>query len=207
MLRETGLYKYYQEKDFKDGKDNEEHSRYANLGMLITNIKEFEASPSAESEASDESAPESTADENSLEPKNQDPLLTYLSNITLVSTGELNEEGGTSNVADAVNLMTMHASKGLEFKYVFLVGFEKDILPSRLSAYSDKSLAEERRLAYVGVTRAKKALFISYAQVRSMFGKSEPTGASSFLRDLVREYKGKQDVPLMIEAVKGYSFY
>ena len=103
--------------------------------------------------------------------------------------------------------MTMHASKGLEFKYVFLVGFEKDILPSRLCAYSDKSLAEERRLAYVGVTRAKKALFISYAQVRSMFGNSEPTGASSFLRDLVREYKGKQDVPLMIEAVKGYSYY
>ena len=207
MLRMTGLYKYYQEKDFKDGKDTEEHSRYANLGMLISNIKEFEAAPPVEDDSSEENSSETDGAATKQEKKTEDPLLTYLSNITLVSTGELNEEGGTSNVADAVNLMTMHASKGLEFKYVFLVGFEKDILPSRLCAYSDKSLAEERRLAYVGVTRAKKALFISYAQVRSMFGKSEPTGASSFLRDLVREYKGKQDVPLMIEAVKGYSFY
>ncbi len=204
MLRITGLYQFYQEKDFKEGKDNEEHSRYANLGMLISNIKEFESNSSAPS-ASDESAPESTGDSD--EKNEEDPLLTYLSNITLVSTGELNEDGETASGTDAVNLMTMHSSKGLEFKYVFLVGFEKDILPSRMCAFSDKSLAEERRLAYVGVTRAKKALFISYAQVRSMFGKSEPTGASSFLRDLVREYKGKQDVPLMIEAVKGYSFY
>ena len=206
MLRMTGLYKYYQEKDFKDGKDTEEHSRYANLGMLISNIKEFEAAPPVEDDSSEENTSEAES-ATEKEKKLEDPLLTYLSNITLVSTGELNEEGGTSNVADAVNLMTMHASKGLEFKYVFLVGFEKDILPSRLCAYSDKSLAEERRLAYVGVTRAKKALFISYAQVRSMFGNLEPTGASSFLRDLVREYKGKQEVPLMIEAVKGYSFY
>ncbi|MBE6423227.1 ATP-dependent helicase [Succinivibrio dextrinosolvens] len=204
MLRITGLYQFYQEKDFKDGKDNEEHSRYANLGMLISNIKEFESNSSAPS-VSDESAPESTSD--SAERNEEDPLLTYLSNITLVSTGELNEEGETASGTDAVNLMTMHSSKGLEFKYVFLVGFEKDILPSRMCAFSDKSLAEERRLAYVGVTRAKTALYISYSQNRSLFGKVEATGASSFLRELVREYKGKHDVPLTIESISSASYY
>ena len=204
MLRITGLYQFYQEKDFKEGKDNEEHSRYANLGMLISNIKEFESNSSAPS-VSDESAPESTSD--SAERNEEDPLLTYLSNITLVSTGELNEEGETASGTDAVNLMTMHSSKGLEFKYVFLVGFEKDILPSRMCAFSDKSLAEERRLAYVGVTRAKTALYISYSQNRSLFGKVEATGASSFLRELVREYKGKHDVPLTIESISSASYY
>jgi DNA helicase-2/ATP-dependent DNA helicase PcrA len=204
MLRITGLYQFYQEKDFKEGKDNEEHSRYANLGMLISNIKEFESNSSAPS-VSDESAPESTSD--SAESNEEDPLLTYLSNITLVSTGELNEEGETASGTDAVNLMTMHSSKGLEFKYVFLVGFEKDILPSRMCAFSDKSLAEERRLAYVGVTRAKTALYISYSQNRSLFGKVEATGASSFLRELVREYKGKHDVPLTIESISSASYY
>ena len=204
MLRITGLYQFYQEKDFKEGKDNEEHSRYANLGMLISNIKEFESNSSAPS-ASDESAPESTGDSD--EKNEEDPLLTYLSNITLVSTGELNEEGENASGTDAVNLMTMHSSKGLEFKYVFLVGFEKDILPSRMCAFSDKSLAEERRLAYVGVTRAKTALYISYSQNRSLFGKYEATGASSFLRELVREYKGKHDVPLTIESISSASYY
>lgn len=206
MLRLTGLYQYYQEKDFKEGKDNEEHSRYANLGMLISNIKEFESSGEENSSEIDVSSAENSVSGIESEKKDEDPLLTYLSNITLVSTGELNEDGESGSTADAVNLMTMHSSKGLEFKYVFLVGFEKDILPSRMCAYSDKSLSEERRLAYVGVTRAKTALFISYAQIRSIFGKSEPTGASSFLRDLVREYKGKKDVPLMIESVSGMSY-
>ncbi|WP_202108634.1 ATP-dependent helicase [Succinivibrio dextrinosolvens] len=204
MLRITGLYQFYQEKDFKEGKDNEEHSRYANLGMLISNIKEFESNSTAPA-VSDESAPDSTADSD--EKKEEDPLLTYLSNITLVSTGELNEDGETASGTDAVNLMTMHSSKGLEFKYVFLVGFEKDILPSRMCAFSDKSLAEERRLAYVGVTRAKTALYISYSQNRSLFGKVEATGASSFLRELVREYKGKHDVPLTIESISSASYY
>ena len=71
MLRMTGLYKYYQEKDFKDGKDTEEHSRYANLGMLISNIKEFEAAPPAE----DDSTEENTSEAESATEKEKKTLL------------------------------------------------------------------------------------------------------------------------------------
>ncbi len=205
MLNDTGLYLMYREKDAKEGKDNEEHSRYANLGMLVSNVKEFETARAN----SDENVKPSSESESAVVgvEDDEDPLLTYLSNITLVSTGELDEDGETENRKDAVNLMTMHSSKGLEFNYVFLVGFENTILPSKRADISEKSLSEERRLSYVGITRAKKALYISYSQNRSMFGKIEPTGASRFLRELVKAYKGQKDVPLTIEPINEASYY
>ena len=125
-----------------------------------------------------------------------DPLLTYLSNITLVSTGELNEDGSNgAPVCDAVNMMTIHSSKGLEFKYVFLVGFESGILPS---SRSEGNCSEERRLAYVGITRAKKQLYITYARARNIFGNTQISGASQFLRDIVRKYNESDSKPYII---------
>ena len=189
MLQNTGLYGYYMLKDAKEGKDNEEHSRYSNLGTLVSNVKEF-IQQESEIISNDE-------DEGS-----EDPLLNYLSNISLVSTGELDEEGNNDHHVDAVNMMTMHSSKGLEFKYVFLVGFERDILPSKRAVYNDsasnRQLDEERRLAYVGITRAKKRLYISYAQYRNLFGATNPAGASDFLRDIVRKYSGQESRPFVI---------
>mgnify|MGYP002677416684 FL=1 len=181
------------------------------MGVLVSNVKEFEASMQAQAEkaSSDEEAKDINADnvEDSASGETasnvlEDPLLTYLSNITLVSTSELDEDGSSSTECDAVNMMTIHSSKGLEFKHVFLVGFENTILPSQRSVDigSDKSISEERRLAYVGITRAKEDLYISYAQNRSMFGNIVPTGASQFLRQIVRSYNEvkKEERPFKI---------
>lgn len=197
MLQHSGLYEFYQAKDAKEGKDDEEHSRYGNLGMLVSNVKEFITSYEENEAEQIDKVEETSARDSALE---TDPLLTYLSNITLVSTGELSEDGSDNSSIDAVNMMTMHASKGLEFKYVFLVGFEAGILPSKRAEMSGsvKGLSEERRLAYVGITRAKTELYISYAQARSLFGSQNAAGASLFLRDIVRKYTSATEKPYVI---------
>lgn len=192
MLTVTGLYTFYSEKDAKEGKSEEDNSRYKNLGVLVSNVKEFEASV--------EQGEVSVDSENEVE--SEDLLTLYLTNITLVSGGEINENGSDEAMPfECVNLMTIHASKGLEFKYVFICGFESDILPSsRKSSSGDSSLEEERRLAYVGITRAKEQLVISYAKSRTMFGKNELKGASSFLYDIVGSYENSDNKPYKIVA-------
>lgn len=200
MLRVSGLYEYYQAKDAKEGKSDSDNSRVANLGALVSNVKDFVISlENMQNSADDTQIQENfTSDDADAIDLSQDPLLTYLSNITLVSTGELKEDGSDDNHADAVNMMTIHSSKGLEFKYVFLVGFEAEILPSRRSLESKRGVNEERRLAYVGVTRAKSKLFISYARTRSLFGNTNRAGASDFLRETVATYNGAKEKPYQI---------
>ena len=87
---------------------------------------------------------------------------------------------------DAVTLMTLHSSKGLEFPVVFLVGFEEGIFPSAQSI-ADGELEEERRLCYVGITRAKKKLYVSYTDGRMLFGSYMPSRPSSFLEEIPQE--------------------
>ncbi|MFN6038082.1 MAG: 3'-5' exonuclease, partial [Bacteroidota bacterium] len=79
---------------------------------------------------------------------------------------------------DKVSLMTIHAAKGLEFPYVFIVGMEENLFPSQLSLESRTELEEERRLFYVALTRAEKKAILSYANIRYRYGKvnySEPS--------------------------------
>ncbi len=87
---------------------------------------------------------------------------------------------------DCLSLMTLHAAKGLEFPRVFLVGFEENILPHRSSVEAD-TVEEERRLAYVGITRAQQNLTLSYARTRRRYGKTEECQPSRFLEELPRE--------------------
>jgi len=84
---------------------------------------------------------------------------------------------------DQVQMMTLHASKGLEFPYVFLLGFEEDILPHR-SSVEEGNVEEERRLTYVGITRAKKVLHLTMAGKRKQYGEIHETSASRFLEEL-----------------------
>ena len=84
---------------------------------------------------------------------------------------------------DAVQLMTLHSAKGLEFSQVYIVGMEEDLLPHRSSIEED-SVEEERRLCYVGITRARHNLTMTLAKRRKRFGESGPTQPSRFLEEL-----------------------
>ena len=105
-------------------------------------------------------------------------LVEYLNTLSLLSdVDKTSEESG-------VNLMTMHAAKGLEFSTVFLVGFEEGLFPYNRSIESEDEVEEERRLCYVGVTRACNNLFISSSRTRSMYGKLTPAKRSRFIHEM-----------------------
>jgi DNA helicase-2/ATP-dependent DNA helicase PcrA len=86
--------------------------------------------------------------------------------------------------ADSVVMMTLHASKGLEFPVVFIPGMEEGIFPGHQSMYSEEDVEEERRLAYVGITRAKRKLFISHANSRMLFGTTQRNLHSRFVIEI-----------------------
>jgi superfamily I DNA/RNA helicase len=94
-----------------------------------------------------------------------------------------------------IALMTIHAAKGLEFSYVFVVGCEDGILPYTLFSKSDVDPEEERRLLYVGMTRAKKMLFLTYAKKRMLYGRSLSLAMSPFLEPIQEELlmRGKSE--------------
>lgn len=91
--------------------------------------------------------------------------------------------------ADAVVMMTVHSAKGLEFPVVFMAGMEEGVFPSQNSSLYPNELEEERRLAYVGITRAKKKLYMTYAKVRMMFGSTVYNRPSRFVEEIPEEYR------------------
>ncbi len=98
--------------------------------------------------------------------------------------------------ANAVKLMTVHASKGLEFPYVFVTGLEQDLFPHRrmgAGVVSKEDGEEERRLFYVAITRAKKKLFLSYASVRTIYGQRQVNAPSEFLTDIDDKYTEQEE--------------
>ena len=112
-------------------------------------------------------------------------LLDFLENVALVQQEySLQEKNKKKDSKNGVRLMTLHGSKGLEFEVVFLVGFEEGILPHSNCLLDPDQVEEERRLCYVGVTRAKDFLYISYASRRLYFGKSSLGEPSRFLSDI-----------------------
>ena len=86
-----------------------------------------------------------------------------------------------------VTMMTLHAAKGLEFPVVFLVGMEEGIFPHSRSAMDDEEMAEERRLAYVGITRAEKELHLTHAVTRTLYGETKWNNMSRFIREIPEE--------------------
>lgn len=107
--------------------------------------------------------------------------------------------------AEGVQMMTLHASKGLEFPYVFIMGVEEDILPHRSSIEAD-TIEEERRLAYVGITRARQNLAMTFAAKRKQYGEIIDCSPSRFLDELPPEdleWEGMDDTPTEVKAVRG----
>ncbi|MBI5678416.1 MAG: UvrD-helicase domain-containing protein, partial [Planctomycetes bacterium] len=112
----------------------------------------------------------------------------FLEEVALVSDADELEDD-----VDAVTLMTLHTAKGLEFPVVFITGMEEGLLPHAESKDLDEELEEERRLCYVGITRAMKELFLTHARRRTRYGQMNPSIASRFLDEIPEEIIDKID--------------
>jgi DNA helicase-2/ATP-dependent DNA helicase PcrA len=121
-------------------------------------------------------------DYDELSPENA--LAEFLSEVALVQDVDQLESG--ADQSEAVTLITLHAAKGLEFPYVFLLGLEEGILPHARSVDTQDDLEEERRLFYVGITRAMRGLYLVYAFRRTLYGNSSVNAPSRFLADVPR---------------------
>jgi DNA helicase II / ATP-dependent DNA helicase PcrA len=160
VIERSGLRDHYQ----KD-KSEQAEARIENLDELISAARSFElsAEPPAEGEPA------------------IDPLTSFLTHAAL-EAGERQAGPGE----DCVQLMTLHAAKGLEFPVVFLVGMENGLFP-HARATDEGNLEEERRLCYVGITRARRRLYLSYAELRRLHGVEQISAPSQFLREIPQE--------------------
>jgi DNA helicase-2/ATP-dependent DNA helicase PcrA len=112
----------------------------------------------------------------------ENALAAFLEDVSLVQDVDQLDDSGA--VGDAVTLITLHAAKGLEYPYVFLVGVEEGVLPHQRSVDDPSQLEEERRLFYVGITRAMRGLYLVRAFRRTMYGNSSTSTPSRFLIDV-----------------------
>ncbi|WP_210507319.1 ATP-dependent helicase [Naasia sp. SYSU D00057] len=142
----------------RSSRDAQDEARAENVEELVAVTKEFQRNN-----------PEGT-------------LLDFLTEVSLVAAADdLDDRSGT------VSLMTLHTAKGLEFEAVFLTGVEEDLLPHRMSAGEPGGPAEERRLFYVGITRARKRLFLSLAMTRAQYGDVAVAMPSRYLQEIPAE--------------------
>ncbi|MFM2363629.1 MAG: hypothetical protein RLZZ316_2531 [Bacteroidota bacterium] len=156
-------------KELFNDKSTEGVQRYENIQELLNSIKEWVESPdNEEGEVVDKS------------------LAAYLQQITLLTDADEKDPN-----ADTVKLMTIHAAKGLEFGCVFAAGLEEMLFPNAMSINTREELEEERRLFYVVITRAKKKLWISYANSRYRFGQLVQNEPSRFIDEIPEQYLDK----------------
>ncbi|MBQ4201463.1 MAG: UvrD-helicase domain-containing protein [Bacteroidales bacterium] len=160
----SGLYAFY-----KDDTSIEGQARFANVEELVNSVAAFEEERRDEAEGAEDIF---TLDD-------------YLENVSLLSNVDLVDEDDTNN---KVALMTVHSAKGLEFPYVFVAGMEENLFPSQSMLLSQKDIEEERRLFYVAITRAGKAVSLSYAGTRMRNGRHESNSPSRFLREIDSQY-------------------
>lgn len=116
------------------------------------------------------------------EDEQQTPLAAFLDSAALDAG-----DGQADDYQDAVQMMTLHSAKGLEFPLVFLSGMEEDLFPHKMSADDSDRLEEERRLAYVGITRAMQKLVLSYAESRRLYGEEKYHVVSRFVREIPKD--------------------
>ncbi|WP_339220198.1 DNA helicase PcrA [Paenibacillus sp. FSL W7-1332] len=123
------------------------------------------------------------------EKNNEDKsLISFLTDLALIADiDSMNDDEEDRD--DAVVLMTMHSAKGLEFPVVFIIGMEEGVFPHSRAFMDNEELEEERRLAYVGITRAEKQLFLSCARMRTLFGRTTANMPSRFLEEIPEELK------------------
>jgi DNA helicase-2/ATP-dependent DNA helicase PcrA len=157
VIEKSGLIEFY-----KNSKAEQGEERIENLEELVNAARLFDFSIDNE--------------------ENLGPLELFLAHAAL-EAGEMQGE----DFDDCVQLMTLHSAKGLEFKVVFMVGMEEGLFPSMQSVEDPKRLEEERRLCYVGMTRAMQTLYMTYAESRRLYGRETYPRPSRFLREIPDE--------------------
>ncbi|HRO74764.1 MAG TPA: 3'-5' exonuclease [Crocinitomicaceae bacterium] len=163
IAKSSGILKeLYNEKD----KGPEEVERYQNLEELLGGVKTF-----------------SQSEENQLK-----TLPEFLIDVALLTDADEQKDEDRNKIS----LMTIHSSKGLEFKHVFLVGLEENLFPSQMSITTRADLEEERRLFYVALTRAEETCTISYANSRFVFGRLETAEPSRFISEIDQQYTERE---------------
>jgi len=125
--------------------------------------------------------------------ENDSGVADFLEEVALLS-----EADGIDKKNKAIHLMTLHSAKGLEFKVVFIVGLEEGILPHSRSILDNEQMEEERRLMYVGITRAQEKVYLVFASQRNIFGSTQINIPSRFLEDIpekiIRQYNQKKEI-------------
>ncbi|MBD1382376.1 DNA helicase PcrA [Metabacillus arenae] len=122
------------------------------------------------------------------EEKSEDKsLVAFLTDLALVADIDKLDEEEEEAPKDSVVLMTLHSAKGLEFPVVFLIGLEEGVFPHSRSLMEEAEMEEERRLAYVGITRAEQELFLTNAQMRTLYGRTSMNPESRFIREIPEE--------------------
>ncbi len=176
MLQTTGLIEFHQKEKGEKGQ-----ARVENLEELVNAARQFE--PDFADDV-DEDMP---------------PLAVFLDSAALDAG-----EGQADEYEDAVQLMTLHSAKGLEFPQVVLAGLEEGLFPHKMSLDEADGLEEERRLAYVGITRAMEKLVITYAESRRLYGNENFSTPSRFIREipsqLVSEVRLKNSISRPVSA-------
>lgn len=173
-----GLYAFY-----KNDPSIEAQSRASNIEELLNSVTHF--IEEKRDEYLHDLIAEEQADEDSEITYPVFTLGAFLENISLLSNVDVEDEDDTNN---KIALMTVHSAKGLEFPYVFVAGLEENLFPSGGMLASPAEIEEERRLFYVAMTRAKKAVCLSFANTRMRNGKHESNSPSRFIKEIDPEY-------------------
>ncbi len=178
VLKNTGLLEHYRKDKSERGQ-----SRIENLEELITATQQF--------------TPEQSNSNETLT-----PLAAFLAHVAL-EAGENQAEAHS----DSVNLMTLHSAKGLEFAVVFLCGMEEGLFPHKMSSEEPNGLEEERRLCYVGMTRAMKKLYLCYAELRYLHGHEQLNAPSRFIKEIPEELLDRVRPKVKVSSTQTQTFY
>ncbi|MGM8212074.1 DNA helicase PcrA [Virgibacillus sp. W0430] len=155
VLERTGY-----EQMLENEKTIEAQSRLENLEEFMTVTKNFEKTSESDK-----------------------TLVAFLTDLALIADIDAVDEEDP-DTKEKITLMTLHAAKGLEFPVVFLIGMEENVFPHSRSMMDEEEMEEERRLAYVGITRAEKELYVTHAQMRTLFGRTNMNPISRFIHEI-----------------------
>lgn len=180
MIEKSGLIRA-----LEDENTEEARGRIGNIKELLTVAQEFKERQVEEGQIY--SAPRNDNETGEIQPELEESEITLADFIEWVRLRT--DLDNLSSEDDNVTLMTCHSSKGLEYDYVFVAGMEDGIFPSDMKKFEPEEMEEERRLAYVSITRAKKKLVFTHAQSRRIYGTTNNSAPSQFLREIPEEYR------------------